>query len=109
MGDISEFDGVALPYYGVFRYPSNQSMDNLGNRAFVIIRKQAGKIKYLFLKCKYSDSLFTALLHKSLHAPALYKNRDLCLLQAKVKCLTTRLYDGSGRKIRCIRFKIECH
>lgn len=108
MEDISEFDGVALPYYCVFRYPLNQSMHNLNNPAFVIIRKQARKM-YLFLKCKYSHSVFTALVHKSLHAPALYKNGDLCLLQAKVKCLTTRLYDSSGHKIRYIRFKIECH
>lgn len=102
MEDISEFDGVALPYYCVFRCPLNQSMHNLNNLAFVIIRKL-----YLFLRFKYSDSVFTALLHKSLHA--LYKNGDLCLFQAKVKCLTTCLYDGSGHKIRYIRFKIECH
>lgn len=76
MEDISELDRVALPYYCVFRYPSNQSMHNLNNLAFVIIRKQARKM-YLFLKCKYSDSVFTALLHKSLHTPALYKNGDV--------------------------------
>lgn len=80
-------------------------MYNSNNLACVIIGKQAGKM-YLFLKFKYSDS---ALLHKSLHAPAMYKNWDLCLLLAKVKCLSTRLYDGSGHKIRYIRFKIECH